>query len=446
MLLKEKILEEAGGIIKSAEAESAEVVVHRESTSTLRYAGSSFHQGGRETDCTVYIRVITGRKVGVASTNSLEPAELKDCLKRALSIAGHTGKEPFDLRLPGPSEYPPVESWFERTAAVTEKEKADLVAGCFKKAWARGVQHSGSLTTSEGEVAVLNSNGVSAYHPYTLAHLSAVATKGAASGYSSAVSKDFSGIDIPGVLDRSVEDCLAGLDTAHLEPGAYRVLFSPHAVSELLEWLSYTGFGSKNFHEGTSFLSGRLGEKVTGQSVTVYDDGLSPSGMAAPFDLEGVPKKRLSIIEKGVALGVAYDTFTGSMEGGRTTGHAGYPDETEGPSPAHLFMDGGSMDFDEMLRGLDNGVFVKSFHYVNGLLNPREGLMTGMTRHGTFRVEGGRVKRALNPVRFTENIVKAFERIEGLSKSVEVFGGHQGSFLSSISVPHLLISSFRFTS
>lgn len=445
MLLKERIYEEAERIIKTALAESVEVVVHRESASTLRFAGSTFHQGGRETDCAVYIRVVIGRKVGVASTNSLEGPDLKDCLKRSLAIAAHTGKEPFDLRLPGPSEYPRVESWFERTATVSEEEKAGLVAGCFKKARAKGVLHSGTLTTAEGEVAVFNSNGVSAYHPYTSAHLSAVGTKGTASGYGSALSKDFSAIDIPGVLERAAEDCLMGADPATLPPGSYRVLFSPRAVSELLDWLSYTGFGSKNFQEGTSFLSGRLGEKVTGESVTVYDDGLSPEGMAAPFDMEGVPKKRLSIIEKGVALGVAYDTFTGAMDGVRTTGHAGFPDDTEGPSPEHLFMEGGSMDLSEMLERLDDGVYVKSFHYVNGLLNPREGLMTGMTRHGTFRVSGGRVKGALNPVRFTENIVKAFERIEGRSGAVEVFE-HRDSSLSSVSVPHLLIGSFRFTS
>lgn len=444
MLLKEKILERGTEIIKASGAESAEVVVHRESASTIRFARSTFHQGGRDTDCDVFVRVISGRKIGVASTNSLEAEELKGCLKRALAIAEHTGKEPFDFRLPGPAKYAPVESWFERTAAVTELEKTDRIAGCFKKTGAKGLFHSGALTTAEGEVAVLNSNGVQAYHPYTSAHFSAVATKDGSSGYSSAVSKDFSAIDIPAVMDSATEDCLAGLAPSQAEPGVYRVLFSPRAVAELLEWLSYTGFGSKNFQEGTSFLSGRLGEKVTGERVTVYDDGLSPSGMAIPFDMEGVPKKRLSIIEAGVAAGVAYDTFTGAMDGVRSTGHAGYPEETEGPAPEHLFMAGGSMSTEELLDALDNGLFVKSFHYVNGLLNPREGLMTGMTRHGTFLVEGGKIKRALHPLRFTENIVKAFERIEGMSEAVEVL--EYSSSLGSISVPHLLISSFRFTS
>jgi len=446
MLLKDKLMESAGSVLKAAgRGESVEVVAHRESASTLRFAGSSFHQGGKETDCLVYVRVVTGRKIGVASTNSLEAAELKDCLERAMTIARHTGKEPFEFRLPGPAEYARVDSWSERSSSVTEQEKAQVLSGCFKRAASKGAVHSGALTTAEGEVAVLNSNGISAYHPYSSAHLSAVASRGDVTGYASAISNDFYKIDIPAVLDRAVEDCLMGLDPTHIEPGVYRVLFSPHAVSELLDWLSYTGFGAKNFHEGTSFLSGRLGDNVTGDNVTIYDDGLSPSAMSIPFDMEGVAKKRLPIIEKGVARAVAYDSFTAAIERTLTTGHAGAPDETEGPFPEHLFMEGGTMDTAEMLEMLGDGIFVKSFHYVNGLLNPREGLMTGMTRHGTFLVEGGRVKRALHPLRFTENIVKAFERIEALSKTVEVFE-HRDSSLSSISVPNLLISSFRFTS
>lgn len=445
MLLKQKIMEAASAVVHSSGADFIEAVVQSESASTLRFASSSFHQGGRDTDSTVYMRVMIDRKVGVASTNSLEKAALKDCLGRALSIAGHTGKEPFDIRLPGPAPYPVVKSWHESTATVTEGELVGLLYRSFQKAASRGVVQSGSVMTAEGEVAVVNSNGVAAYHPYTTARLSVVSTEGAVSGHSSAVSNDISRIDMQGVMAASADDCLIARSPSDIKPGNFRVLFSPYAVAELLEWLSYTGFGSKNFHEGTSFLSGRLGERVTGELVNIHDDGLDPRGLAMPFDMEGAPKRRLPILEKGVARAVVYDSFTGAIEGRQTTGHAGFPDEPEGPSPGHLYMEGGEMDTEDMLRRLDSGVFVKSFHYVNGLLNPKESLMTGMTRHGTFLVEGGKIKKALNPMRFTENIMKAFERIEGISREVRVFSG-SGPALSSISAPYLLIGAFRFTS
>lgn len=445
MLLKERILKEAGAVLKTRAADMIEVVVHRRKSNVVRFAGFVFHQGVTEAGCEIYIRVILGKKIGVASTNALVSGSLDSCLKQALGIAGHVSEEPFSLSLPGPSGYSPVDSYFESTASLTGPEKVSSLSRGFKEAERLEAKQSGSFTTSAGELAVMNTNGVLAYHPYTTAHLSVVSTKGGLSGYKSALAKDVSEVDIPGVMRDSVESCISTAPQMAIEPGVYRALLEPPAVSELMHWLSYIGFGAKNFHEGTSFLSGRLGEKVTGEGVTIYDDGLDQRGMAVPFDPEGSPKRRLPLIEKGVAKGVAYGSFTGAMENRRTTGHAPFPEDTEGPLPGNIFMEGGDTKKDDMLEMLGTGILVKSFHYVNGLLNPKKTVMTGMTRHGTFLVEDGRIRCPVNPLRFTENILEAFKRIEGISKEVEVFQNNSFA-LSSIAVPHLLIDKFNFSS
>ena len=304
---------------------------------------------------------------------------------------------------------------------------------------------SGALSTESGSLFVFNSNGVEASHKYTSAHLSVISTKEGQSGIRIELSKDISGIDIPGAMIESASRCIEAQSPREAAPGAYRVLLEPPAVAELLYWLSYTGFGAKNFHEGTSFLSGKIGEQVTGPAVTIFDDGADPVGLSVPFDMEGVAKKRLLIIENGVARGVAYDSFTASAEGAVSTGNAPFPEETEGPMPDHIFMEPGEQNPEELLEKLGTGILVRSFHYVNGLLNPAESLMTGMTRHGAFFVEDGRVRYAVSPMRFTENIMKAFERIDGVSSATGLLPNH-GFSLSSISAPHLLIDGFKFTS
>ena len=412
----------------------------------LRYASSRFHQGVTETDLKVYIRVLSHGCVGVSSTNSLDRGALKETQRDALNIARHLRKEPFNLRLPGPAPgYGRIGSFFENTADMTGVEKVSALSKGFKKEAKRGVLVSGILQTSSGEIAVFNSNGVEAYHPYTVAHLVVVGTKGEVSGFKSALSKDISRIDVIKAMDDAADACLLSGRPRALPPGPYRVLLEPPAVSELLQWLSYTGFGGKNYHEGTSFLSGRLGQRITGAAVTIYDNGLDERGLSAPFDLEGAPKRRLPIIEKGVAASIAYDSFTSSIDGSVTTGHASYPDDAEGPLPAHLFMEGGGLLKGELLKMLGDGIVINSFHYVNGLLNPKETLMTGMTRHGTFLVKGGKIRHPVKPLRFTENILRAFERIEGISSETEAFPNHTFP-LSSIVVPYLLIDGFNFTS
>lgn len=445
MLLKDKIIEAGRSVVNAREADSIEVLINRERVSSIRFAGSVFHQGGTESDCSVYIRAIKGRKVGIASTNGVDGAMLRDCLKRALDIAGHTSEEPFEIRLPGPSDYPEVKSYYGTTAGLSDGEKVALLARGFDASARAGAENSGILSTKEGEVAVLNSNGVEAYHPYTTAYLSVVSTSGGASGYGSAYSKDISKIDFEGVFSRSLKNCIEAKGPREIKPGRYRVLFEPHAVSELLEWLSYTSFGAKSFHEGTGFLSGRLGEAVTGEGITIYDDGLSPLAVGRPFDLEGAAKKRLPIIEKGVAKAVAYDSFTAALEGAATTGHAQYPGEVEGPGPDHIIMEGGATPAAKMLEALGGGLVVRSFHYVNGLLDPRESLMTGMTRHGTFWAEGGKIKYPVKALRFTEKIMEAFKRTVALSRELETFP--YNSFpLCSITAPYVIVDGFNFTS
>ncbi len=439
------ISERALAVMRLGNADRVEVVVNGRRASTLRFANSVFHQGGVSLDSSVSIRVVCDRRVGVASTNTLEMVALKDCFSRAVAIAAHVRDEPFEVRLPGAGGYPEVVSYFESTARATEGDTANCLSQGFRAAASKGVLQSGSFTTEAGALAVFNSEGVSAYHQYTSAHLSVVSTKDDASGFKSALSNDISAIDIKKVMADSAERSLSAVSPRVLPPGTFRVLLEPPAVAELIYWLSYTGFGARGFSEGTSFLSGRLGEQVTGEGVTIYDDGRDPRGMALPFDMEGVPKKRLSIIEKGVARGVAYDTFTAASEGCASTGHAPFPGDEEGPLPEHLFMEGGIHAPDQLLEMLGTGVLVRSFHYVNGLLNPSETLMTGMTRHGTFYVDKGRLVYPVRSLRFTENILKAFGRIVGASDCLEVLPNH--SFpLSSIAAPYLLIDGFSFTS
>ncbi|MBI5286876.1 MAG: hypothetical protein HY878_04700, partial [Deltaproteobacteria bacterium] len=292
MLSKGKTLEGFSSILKSQQTDALEIVATRRRQNTIRFSNSSFHQGLSESDCKTYIRVVKGRRIGVASTNSLEKGSLKRCLKKAVVIASHTKEEPFSLRLPGPSPYAQVSSWFESTSEVTDRDKVNILSRGFKKAERNGCLQSGIFRREVGELAVVNTNGVEAYHPYTVAHLSVVTTKEESSGLRSAVVKDISSLDFHPIKEDSIERCLKGLSPKDIEPGVYRVLFEPHAVSELVRWLSYLGFGAKNLQEGTSFLSGAIGKRVTGKRVTLYDDGLDLRGMAVPFDMEGIPKKR----------------------------------------------------------------------------------------------------------------------------------------------------------
>ena len=111
--------------------------------------------------------------------------------------------------------------------------------------------------------------------------------------------------------------CKASRDPASLDEGEYDVVIEPEAVAELLEWLAAIAVAAPEVEQGTSPLAGRLGERITGEGVDIVEDPLDPSrlGFGVPFDREGTWRRRVPIVEKGVARAVLYDRTYGARAG-----------------------------------------------------------------------------------------------------------------------------------
>jgi predicted Zn-dependent protease len=245
-----------------------------------------------------------------------------------------------------------------------------------------------------------------------------------------------------------VVPALAWRDPVELEAAPYDVVLGPAAVAETLEWLSFTSLGARAVEDGSSCLAGRFGQAITGPQVTLVDDPLSGEAGApiAPYDAEGVAKRRLVLIERGVARACAHDRATAALAGVRSTGHASpLGDELfdGGPVPQHLQLAGGEDELSDLFARVERGLWVRRFHYVNGLLDTRRALMTGMTRDGLFLIEGGRVTRGVRNLRWTESLLEALSRLDGLTRNRQPVAS---SLVDSASVcPSLLVRGWRFT-
>src|ERR687884_481435 len=134
---------------------------------------------------------------------------------------------------------------------------------------------------------------------------------------------------------READEKAARTRGAHeLEPGVYPAVLEPYALAELLEYFSFDSFGGLGLLEERSYLSGRLGERVFDPKVSIADDALDPRGLPKAFDFEGVPKRRVELVERGVARGVVWDRATAARagDGHVSTGHSPTPlEREEGP-------------------------------------------------------------------------------------------------------------------
>ena len=105
-------------------------------------------------------------------------------------------------------------------------------------------------------------------------------------------------------------------------PATYRAVLEPYAFGELLWYFGYSSLGALALLEERSYLAGRIGERIFDPAFSLYDDALDPAGLPKAFDFEGVPKRRVAIVEDGVAKDVVWDRRTAARAGRESTGHA----------------------------------------------------------------------------------------------------------------------------
>jgi PmbA protein len=445
MMTRDELLALLRESVKSSPADETELVATVNSTSLTRFAKSSIHQNVHESDSNIFARVAVGKRLGVASTNRLTPEAIGGTVKRATAMARQSPEVPDFPGLPKSDPAAAVEAYADSTAAMTPDQRADGVGSAVAVAKAAGVTVSGAFRASKLGMAVVNTSGTEQYYDATDAYLSVFAMdENGISGSSADYAVDVNDIDPEALATVAVEKCKAAVNPIGVDAGRYDVILEPRATGEIMEWLNFTAFGAKAVQEGMSFMAGRIGEKVMGDLVTIYDDGSDPAGVPIPFDYEGVPKRRVTMIENGVARGPVYDSLTAAKDGVESTGHGGLSVFRGGPACSNMFIAAGDSELDDLLAAVDRGLLVTRFHYINGYLDTKKALFTGMTRDGTFLVEKGKVTRAVKNLRFNDSMLRAYSNVEGVTKKRGIAGRNWGG-IGSITAPTVLIRDFKFT-
>jgi PmbA protein len=441
MLGEASIREAANRVLAFSKAEQTEVILQTSDSALTRFANSHIHQNVATSNSEIRVRVVDGRRVGVASSNDLSTEGMKRTVKTACAMARLQFENPECHALPAPQPVESVPAVADSTVNCTPEQRAELVNVLCKKAKERGVVAAGALATTAHEIVVANTLGTFAYHPGTFADINTVMLSDTGSGYASFVHQDVREIDAEAIAQEAIDKALRSRDPVALDRGAYTVLLEEYAVVEFLSFLAKTGFSAQAMQEDRSFMSGKLGQKMMDERITIWDDGCARDGIPQPFDFEGVPKQRVTFVENGVARGVVYDTLTAWSEGRQSTGHSLPAPNSMGPCPMHMFMAPGQTPKSEMIESVERGVWVTRLWY-SRVVHPMRVLITGMTRDGTFLIEDGAVTRPLKNLRFTTSCLDALDHVRAVGRETRLFHDESGA---SRTVPALLVDGFNFT-
>ena len=425
----------------------AEAVAHVEHSGLARFAGSEVHQPTLIENAIVTLRVVHGKRSGIATTNKIDAPGLAEVARRAADAAASA---PPDESFPGlapPADSPAVEGYDEETAALGPGDQARLAAAAIDAGG--DVPVYGFFTSAASELAVVSSTGLSVHQRMTDATALVVAADENGSGYAEQTAWRASGIDPTAVAREAAAKAHRTRGATEIDPGVYRAVLESYAFADLLDYFSHDSFGGLGVLDKRSYFTDRLGQKVFDEKISIVDDALDPRGLPKAFDFEGTPKRRVQLVEGGVASSVVWDRATAAQagDGAESTGHAPPAELRDwGPLPSALsVMPGDAESVEGLAELVGDGLYITRLHYL-GVVHPREGIITGMTRDGTFRIRDGKIAEPLVNLRFTVAVPDLLRDVLGLTRKVALvnsqnFYGERYPY--GVMVP--AIASERFT-
>jgi predicted Zn-dependent protease len=442
-------------IRKFSSADETELLISGGKSALTRFANNTITQNVSEENYVLSLRVNLDGRTARATTNKFDDESLKRLVQSAAALAKVQEKDPDLLPMPDASAFdadgPSVARTFFETASIGPKERAHGVGEMVDVAHKYKLTSAGIYATSESVEAVLNSKGLVAYHSHTSAEVSITMLASDSSGWQKANYPDARKLKPAELAELAAKKAIDSGRPQELPPGKYTVILEPAAVLDIVGFL-FWDWGGQAILDERSFLNNRIGEQLFGENINITDDVYHPDQNGAPFDGEGVRRRRVPLVEEGVVRRLVFargtaekiknSDFAGKVGPVDATGH-GFPLPNEiGEIPVNIVVGsaGVTSSVDQMIASTERGILVTRLWYIREV-EPYEKICTGMTRDGTFLVENGRIQGGLRNFRFNESLIHMLNNVEAMSAPVRASG--EESF--DMVVPAMKVRDFNFT-
>ncbi len=443
-------------------ADEIELLISGGRSALTRFANNTIHQNMAEEESHLSVRVSFGGRTARVTTNKHDDDSLRRVVQSAEALARMQQDDPDLLPMPTPDEVQRngdaagarvVQRHFDSTACITAADRAAAVAKVVEIAKKYSLTSAGIFSTADGVEGIFNSHGVVDWYEQTLAEVSITMIGDTSSGWQKANASDATQLDPATLGDIAAQKAIASQNPQDLPPGKYTVILEPAAVLDAVGFM-FWDFGGSALLDQRSFLNDRIGTQLFGENITVWDDVYHPLQLGMTFDGEGMKRHGLKLIDKGVVQRVTFarstaarvlqSTFAGSVGIVTPTGHGfALPNEI-GEVPLNIVFDAPEtakrQSVEQMIAGTERGILVTRLWYIREV-DPYEKILTGMTRDGTFLVEGGKVRGGLRNFRFNESLIHMLQNVESMSDPVRSCGEESMDMV----VPAMKVRDFNFT-
>ena len=406
-----------------------------------------FIQVGREASCRVRdgeieslveatsrgvgIRVIVDKRLGFAWSNDFTPSTIDAFVDRAILLARASAPNPLngfaeskDLGMPtdvgslcDPDIVNLAPDW--KIKAALEMEKV-----C--RAYDPRIKTVDSIDASESvtEVYLASSAGMHGGYQTTSVSLYAavVAAEGEQlqTGYCYDAKRFLKELQSPEFVAREgARKAVRLLGAKKVKSQRVPVVFDPIMAAAFIRSVTGAMSGDAVFKK-SSFLASKLGQPIASATVTIIDDGTLPKGLGtAPFDGEGIPTRKNSLVENGVLQRFLYDSFTARKAKARSTGNASRSFKSM-PSinVRNLYLEPGTKLAEDIVREIPNGF------YVTAMLGQGANIVTGQYSRGANGVwiENGELTHAVQEVTVAGSLTEMLHGIDAIGSDLHFHG------------------------
>jgi PmbA protein len=432
----------------NAGAGAAEAYVSRESGRQVRVHGGEVESLTAATQTGLGVRAWIGRRVGYAFGTDLSEEGVAAIAARAAEAAGVADEDEFATP-PQPAEFEALPGLSDPSVAEWETARvADLALAVERTALESdprlvGVEVAVYADSAE-QVAIASSTGLAGEYEASASHayLQALAEGEGAreTGLGFGLARGPRGLDPEAIGREGAERALEMIGAGKPRSRSCPVVLD-ETVAASFAGLIGGGLSAKAVQRGRSPFAGRLEAEVASEAFALHDDGREPGGPAsAPFDGEGVPRRRTALIEGGRLRSYLYDTYSANREGVSSTGSASRQSyrSLPGVSTSNLIVAPGSFSLEQLLAQADDGVFVTDVAGLHSGVNP----VTGVFSVGA----SGRVIRDGQLAEPVREFTIAGELVAMLS-AVSAAGAEARwvPFGGSVSTPPLLIAEMAIS-
>ncbi len=438
--LADRVIEHVTAAPAGDEPIEANVRVDRVRHGLTRFANSFVHQHVGEDTVAVALTCAVGGRTSSASTTAVDDDALARLVGDTIEAARQQPVDPYWPGATPAAELTGSANLDAATADASPDERAVKVKAFVDAA--QDLRAAGFVDSSLSEVAFASTAGQRVHGATSRATVDGIHQTGTSAGSGHATSVRLADLDAAGLGAQAADRARRSAEFVDLEPGAYEVVLGPEAVATVLTFLSVYGFNAKAHLEGASFA--QLGEAQFDPAITIADEPFDPRSTGLPFDAEGTPRQRLVLVDAGTTAALAHDRRTAGRAGTTSTGHAIPGGAGIGAVPTDLLLTPGDTPFEELIAGVERGLFVTQFHYVR-ILDPKSSVATGLTRNGTFLIENGEITGAVGNLRFTQSFLEALSPGRVLAVGDDDRYAHGEFGPGMVICPSLRLASWNFT-